>query len=87
MALADAPSSVFGRDALEGGLDVVDVLAAVGLVKSKTAARLALSQGGVYVNNRRLEGDGARRSNCLTSSLGAMCCYGARKRDLYFSFA
>jgi len=51
---ADAPSSTSPRAALdEGGLPIVDALVASGLVTSKTAARTAVSQGGVYVNNRR----------------------------------
>jgi tyrosyl-tRNA synthetase len=51
---ADAPSSSSPRTALDsGGLPLVEVLVASGLVSSKTAARAALAQGGVYVNNRR----------------------------------
>jgi tyrosyl-tRNA synthetase len=51
---AEAPSSSYPRSSLDGdGLDLVDVLVATGLVASKTAARTALSQGGVYVDNRR----------------------------------
>jgi len=51
---ADAPSSVLSRSALDGGgLPLVDVLVSSGLVGSKTAARAAIAQGGVYVNNRR----------------------------------
>ena len=36
------------------GVDVVDALAASGLVASKSAARTAVAQGGAYVNNRRV---------------------------------
>jgi tyrosyl-tRNA synthetase len=51
---ADAPSSSLSRTALDGdGLAAVDALVLTGLVASKTAARTALSQGGIYVNNRR----------------------------------
>ena len=50
---ADAPSSGFARSGLDSGLQLVDVLVSTGLVSSKTAARAALAQGGVYVNNRR----------------------------------
>jgi tyrosyl-tRNA synthetase len=51
---ADAPSSKLPRSALDaGGLELVDLLVSSGLVRSKTAARTALAQGGVYVNNRR----------------------------------
>ena len=41
----------------EGGLDVAEALVALGLVKSKSEARRALEQGGVYANGRQLAGD------------------------------
>jgi tyrosyl-tRNA synthetase len=40
---------------LAPGLDVVPLLAEVGLAPSKGEARRRLDQGGVYVNNRRVE--------------------------------
>ena len=52
---ADAPSSTMPAAVLDdAGVDVVDALAASGLVASKSAARTALVQGGAYVNNRRV---------------------------------
>lgn len=51
MALEDAPTTTISRTTLDDGLDLVDLLVEVGLVKSKRAARDALGQGGVYVNN------------------------------------
>ncbi|MBW3536344.1 MAG: tyrosine--tRNA ligase [Actinobacteria bacterium] len=51
--LADAPSSTRPRSHLDGdGLPLVDALAGA-LVRSKSAARTTISQGGAYVNNRR----------------------------------
>jgi tyrosyl-tRNA synthetase len=56
----DAPSSGHPRSALDGdGLLLVDALAGV-LVKSKSAARTTIEQGGAYVNNRRAD-DAERR--------------------------
>jgi tyrosyl-tRNA synthetase len=50
-AFADAPSSELDRHRLEGdGALLVDVLAECGLVASKSAARQAITQGGVSVN-------------------------------------
>ena len=49
----DAPSSRFRRPDLDSGLPLVDALVTTGLAPSKTAARTAIAQGGVYVNNRR----------------------------------
>lgn len=60
-ALADAPHTGLAASLLEegGGYDLVAALAGSGLVASKSAARQALAQGGVYLNNRRaaLPGD------------------------------
>jgi tyrosyl-tRNA synthetase len=51
---ADAPSSSFARSGLDSAeIGLVDVLVSSGLVPSRTAARAAVEQGGVYVNNRR----------------------------------
>jgi tyrosyl-tRNA synthetase len=43
------------RERLAGGLDVVPLLAEVGLAPSRGEARRRLEQGGVYVNNRRVD--------------------------------
>jgi tyrosyl-tRNA synthetase len=53
--LAEAPSSTVGRSLLETGWPVVDALVQCGLCASKGEARRALSQGGVYLNNSRVE--------------------------------
>jgi tyrosyl-tRNA synthetase len=50
---ADAPSSGLKRSELDAGIPLVDVIVTTGLAPSKTAARTAIAQGGVYVNNRR----------------------------------
>src|SRR5579884_621499 len=52
---ADAPSSARPRSDLEPpGLAVVEALRDSGLVSSLSAARTTVSQGGAYVNNRRV---------------------------------
>ena len=50
---AEAPSSDRPRSELDPGLSLVDALATSGLVRSKSEARRAIGQGGVYVNNSR----------------------------------
>jgi tyrosyl-tRNA synthetase len=51
---ADAPSSRLARSYLDSsGFPLVDALVSTGLAASRTAARTAVTQGGVYVNNRR----------------------------------
>jgi tyrosyl-tRNA synthetase len=49
---ADAPSTQMARSRLDGGLPLVDLLVEIG-VKSKSQARNAIEQGGVYLNNHR----------------------------------
>ena len=54
---ADVPSSQLPRDRLAGdGLSIIDALFEAGLAASKGEARRIVSQGGAYVNNRRVEG-------------------------------
>ncbi len=60
--LTDLPESTLGaalREAgavdVEGGTSLVDALLACGLADSKSAARRAISDGGAYVNNERVE--------------------------------
>lgn len=58
---AEAPSSTQPRSELHGeGVALVDVLVRGGVTPSKSAARTAITQGGIYVNNRR-ESDVERR--------------------------
>lgn len=52
---ADVPSSTLAKEVLSGnGLAVIDLLAGSGMCKSKGEARRAVSEGGVYLNNRRV---------------------------------
>jgi tyrosyl-tRNA synthetase len=51
----DVPSATVSRQELEAGLPILDAPVRVGLCKSKSEARRSLEQGGVYVNNRRVE--------------------------------
>jgi tyrosyl-tRNA synthetase len=55
--VADAPSSIFSRAEFEGGIDAAELVVRCALAKSKGEARRFLEQGGVYVNNVRLEPD------------------------------
>jgi len=55
-AFADAPSRELPFDRLGGpGLPLADALVEAGLAKSKSEARRTITQGGVYLNNRRAE--------------------------------
>jgi len=59
----DVPSKEVSRARLETeGIPLVDALCEVGLAKSKSDARRAISEGGAYVNNRRVIAPDARLS-------------------------
>ncbi len=51
---ADVPSQEIARSTLSAGLNVVDAFVTAGLAKSKGEARRTITQGGGYVNNRRV---------------------------------
>jgi tyrosyl-tRNA synthetase len=53
--VADAPVTDVPRAELDARLPLVDLLARVGLCSSKSDARRLLGQGGVYVNNVKVE--------------------------------
>ncbi len=53
---ADVPSKVLARNRLaDPGIPLIDALVEAGLAKSKGEARRVITQGGAYVNNRRIE--------------------------------
>jgi tyrosyl-tRNA synthetase len=52
---ADAPSTAVGRESITGGVRVVELLVTTGMCASNGEARRAIDQGGVYLNNRRVE--------------------------------
>jgi tyrosyl-tRNA synthetase len=52
---ADVPSQQLPRDRLAAGLSIIDALVEAGLAKSKGEARRTVTQGGAYVNNKRVE--------------------------------
>jgi len=55
--VADAPSSTISRSEFEAGIDAVELVVRCELAKSKGEARRFIDQGGVYINNVRLEPD------------------------------
>ncbi len=53
---ADVPSKELDRQTLAGsGLNIMDALVQSGLAPSKSDARRTVTQGGAYVNNRRID--------------------------------
>jgi tyrosyl-tRNA synthetase len=52
---ADVPSKQLPRATLDAGLPILDALCEAGLTASKGEARRTVSQGGAYINNRRVD--------------------------------
>lgn len=52
---ADVPSSSLEKAQLEAGFSLVDLLVQSGLASSKGDARRSIAEGGIYLNNQRLE--------------------------------
>lgn len=50
---ADVPSTQMDSASLDSGVKLLEALTATGLCESKGAAKKLISQGGVYINNRR----------------------------------
>jgi tyrosyl-tRNA synthetase len=57
---ADAPTTTISRAELDGGMTLVDAFVTSGLAPSKGRARTTVTQGGAYVNNRRVDDSDAR---------------------------
>jgi len=53
---ADVPSFTVAVAALDAGIKIADVLVAAGAAKSKGEAQRLVQGGGVYINNKRIEG-------------------------------
>ena len=52
---ADVPSKEYSRSVLDGdGLPLIEAIEATGLAASRSVARRAIEQGGIYVNNVRV---------------------------------
>jgi tyrosyl-tRNA synthetase len=54
-AVEAMPTTAISRVRLEAGIPVVELLAEVGLARSRGDARRLVEQGGVYVNERRID--------------------------------
>lgn len=52
---AEVPSATLPRGRVDGGFNIVELLVESGATKGKGAARRLIDQGGIYLNNRRVE--------------------------------
>ncbi len=84
---ADVPSKELARDQLGGeGLWIVDALVESGLAKSKGDARRTITQGGAYVNNRRIESVETRLTTEHLASETVMVLRSGKKRYALLRF-
>jgi tyrosyl-tRNA synthetase len=84
---ADVPSRELPRAALaEAGLSVVDALYEAGLAASKSEARRVITQGGAYVNNRRVANAEARLTPADLASESVLVLRTGKKRYALLRF-
>ena len=84
---ADVPSKEFPRDDLSGdGLSVMTAIHESGLVQSKSEARRIISQGGAYVNNRRVTSVDMRLINTYLASESMIVLRTGKKKYAVLKF-
>ncbi|HID77504.1 MAG TPA: tyrosine--tRNA ligase [Planctomycetaceae bacterium] len=84
---ADVPSRELPRGRLDdSGLALVDALFEAGLAKTKSEARRTISQGGAYVNNRRVDDVDARLGPEHLASQSVMVLRAGKKRYALLRF-
>jgi tyrosyl-tRNA synthetase len=85
---ADVPSSQLPQDRLAGdGLPIIDALFEAGLAASKGEARRIVSQGGAYVNNRRVQSVETRLGPADLASESMLVLRSGKKRYALLRFA
>ncbi|OHB81244.1 MAG: tyrosine--tRNA ligase [Planctomycetes bacterium RBG_16_64_12] len=85
---ADVPSRALSLDRLSGdGLSVIDAFCESGLSKTKSEARRLITQGGAYVNNRRLDQIDARLGPADLASESVMVLRSGKKKYALLRFA
>jgi tyrosyl-tRNA synthetase len=83
----DVPSRELPRDRLSrDGLSVIDAFREAGLVKTKSEARRLISQGGAYVNNRRVDDLDARLGPDHLASETMMVLRAGKKKHALLRF-
>jgi tyrosyl-tRNA synthetase len=84
---ADVPSQELERSVLAGeGLNIADAFVSAGLAKSKGEARRTISQGGAYVNNRRVESAEAQLTAAQLASETVMVLRSGKKKYALLRF-
>ncbi|MBX3423300.1 MAG: tyrosine--tRNA ligase [Pirellulaceae bacterium] len=76
----DVPSGTLTPAELSNGFSILDAPVRVGLCKSKSEARRSLEQGGLYVNNRRIDSVDKLLTSADLASQSAMVLRIGKKR-------
>jgi len=84
---ADVPSRELARDRLSGeGLSIIDAFYESGLAKTKSEARRLITQGGAYVNNRRIDDPNTRLRPADLASQSVMVLRSGKKKYALLRF-
>jgi tyrosyl-tRNA synthetase len=84
---ADVPSKQLPATKLQAGLPIIDAFVEAGLASSKGEARRTVSQGGAYVNNRRVDAVDATLSRADLASETVMVLRSGKKKYALLRFA
>ena len=85
---ADVPSKELPAATLQGaGLPIIDALVEAGLAASKGEARRTVTQGGAYVNNRRVDGVEAALTPASLASETVVVLRSGKKKYALLRFA
>jgi tyrosyl-tRNA synthetase len=84
---ADVPSKELSFSVLEGeGLGILDAFVEAGLAKSKGEARRTVTQGGAYINNRRVEDPDERLTTADLAGSSVIVLRSGKKRYALLRF-
>jgi tyrosyl-tRNA synthetase len=84
---ADVPSKQLSAAILAAGLPILDALCESGLAASKGVARRTISQGGAYVNNRRVDDVERRLTAADLASESVVVLRSGKKKYALLRFA
>ena len=79
---SDVPATEIRWEKLEGGIPILDLLVETGLVSGKNEGRRLLNQGGIYVNNVRVDPDAIIGPKHLASESFIVLRVGRRRYHL-----
>jgi tyrosyl-tRNA synthetase len=82
----DVPSMTVDREKLNSGLSLIDTLVESGLARSKGQARTLVKQGGIYLNNIRVEEENLMLSESDLASESTMVLRSGKRKYFIIKF-